>query len=127
MSKRAIAFINEDNCIGCTICIESCPFDAIIGAQNFSHRVNYQECPGCKLCVAKCPTDCIEIKIIKEMITTSTSKPKRWFSILAKYNWLIFENKSTKAMFIKLLATRIVANNLLGFLSNFSISPFSLG
>jgi len=66
MSKRAIAFINEDNSIGCTICIESCPFDAIIGAQNFSHRVNYQECPGCKLCVAKCPTDCIEIKIIKE-------------------------------------------------------------
>jgi len=66
MNERPIAYINENNCIGCAICIEVCPFDAIIGAQNFSHRVNYQECPGCKLCIEKCPTDCIDIKIIKE-------------------------------------------------------------
>ena len=61
MNERLVANIDEKNCIGCTICIDSCPFDAIIGAQNFSHRVNQLECPGCKICVTKCPTDCIEI------------------------------------------------------------------
>jgi len=61
MNERLVANIDEKNCIGCTICIDSCPFDAIIGAQNFSHRVNQLECPGCKICVSKCPTDCIEI------------------------------------------------------------------
>lgn len=66
MNERPVAYINENNCIGCTICIEICPFDAIIGAQNFSHRINYLECPGCKLCIERCPTDCIEIKIINE-------------------------------------------------------------
>ena len=66
-------------------------------------------------------------KIIKEIITTSISKLKKGLSILAKYNWLTFENKSTKAIFMKLFATRIAANNLLGLLSSFSINPFSLG
>ena len=66
MNERFVAQINENNCIGCTICIDACPFDAIIGAQNYSHRVNRLECPGCKVCVTKCPTDCIEIVKIKQ-------------------------------------------------------------
>jgi electron transport complex protein RnfB len=66
MTTRPIAYIEENNCIGCTICIDVCPFDAIIGAQNFSHRVNFNECPGCKICITKCPTDCIKIKNIKQ-------------------------------------------------------------
>jgi electron transport complex protein RnfB len=66
MTTRPIAYIEENNCIGCTICIDVCPFDAIIGAQNFSHRVNFNECPGCKICITKCPTDCIKIKKIKQ-------------------------------------------------------------
>ena len=66
MNERLVAQINENNCIGCTICIDACPFDAIIGAQNYSHRVNRLECPGCKVCVTKCPTDCIDIVKIKQ-------------------------------------------------------------
>ena len=66
MSIRQVAYIKEENCIGCAICIDVCPFDAIIGAQNFSHRINFEECPGCKICVNKCPTDCIEIKNINQ-------------------------------------------------------------
>ena len=66
MSTRQVAYIKEENCIGCAICIDVCPFDAIIGAQNFSHRINFEECPGCKICVNKCPTDCIEIKNINQ-------------------------------------------------------------
>ena len=54
MTTRQIAYIDENDCIGCAICINACPFDAIIGAQNFSHRINYNECPGCKICIKKC-------------------------------------------------------------------------
>ena len=61
MNQRPVAFIDEKNCIGCAICIQVCPFDSIIGAQNFSHRINFNECPGCKICISKCPTDCIKI------------------------------------------------------------------
>ena len=48
---RRVVFIKEDNCIGCQICIKKCPFDSIIGTENFVHRVNFNECTGCKLCI----------------------------------------------------------------------------
>jgi electron transport complex protein RnfB len=66
MNLRSVALIDETNCIGCAICIDACPFDAIIGSQNFSHRINYNECPGCKICIPKCPTDCIKTVEIKQ-------------------------------------------------------------
>jgi hypothetical protein len=67
-----------------------------------------------------------KIKIINEINTTSIIRLNRELSIFVKNSWLIFENKRTKAIFIKLFATSIVANSLLGFLSSFSINPFSL-
>lgn len=56
-----LAVIREDECIGCTKCIQACPFDAIIGAQNLMHTVLTDACNGCKLCVAPCPVDCIDL------------------------------------------------------------------
>jgi electron transport complex protein RnfB len=59
---RRIAAIDERWCIGCTLCIQACPVDAIIGASKRMHSVIAERCTGCDLCVAPCPVDCIEMR-----------------------------------------------------------------
>lgn len=54
-----VAIIDEDICIGCTLCIQACPVDAILGSAKHMHTVIEAECTGCELCVAPCPVDCI--------------------------------------------------------------------
>jgi len=54
-----VAVIDEAACIGCTLCIQACPVDAIIGAQKRMHAILPSLCSGCELCVAPCPVDCI--------------------------------------------------------------------
>ena len=54
-----IALIDEAHCIGCTLCIQACPVDAIAGANKLMHTVLPDLCTGCELCVAPCPVDCI--------------------------------------------------------------------
>ena len=55
------AFIEENNCIGCTLCIQACPVDAIVGAAKQMHTVIANDCTGCELCVPPCPVDCIQL------------------------------------------------------------------
>jgi electron transport complex protein RnfB len=54
-----VAVIDEQACIGCALCIEACPVDAIVGAAKLMHTVIASECTGCRLCVPPCPVDCI--------------------------------------------------------------------
>jgi electron transport complex protein RnfB len=56
-----VAFIREDECIGCTLCIQACPVDAIVGANKLMHTVIQEECTGCELCIPPCPVDCIDL------------------------------------------------------------------
>jgi electron transport complex protein RnfB len=56
---RPVAVIDEAICIGCTLCIQACPVDAIVGAAKQMHTVVNELCTGCDLCVAPCPVDCI--------------------------------------------------------------------
>ena len=56
---RSVAYIDESLCIGCTLCIQACPVDAITGAAKQMHTVVTSLCTGCDLCVAPCPVDCI--------------------------------------------------------------------
>jgi Na+-translocating ferredoxin:NAD+ oxidoreductase subunit B len=63
---KTVAYIREDECIGCTKCIQACPVDAILGAAKLMHTVIADECTGCDLCVEPCPVDCIDMLPVEE-------------------------------------------------------------
>lgn len=58
----ALAVIDGAHCIGCTLCIQACPVDAIIGANKLMHTVIADQCTGCGLCLPPCPVDCIDMR-----------------------------------------------------------------
>ena len=68
---KTVVFIDEESCIGCTLCIQACPVDAILGAAKLMHTVIESECTGCDLCIPPCPVDCIHIIPVKP-------DPKTW-------------------------------------------------
>lgn len=65
IQEKALAWIDESVCIGCTACIRACPVDAIMGASKHMHTVISSECTGCGLCVAPCPVDCIYMQPVE--------------------------------------------------------------
>jgi Na+-translocating ferredoxin:NAD+ oxidoreductase subunit B len=67
---KKVAFIREDECIGCTKCIQACPMDAILGAAKQMHTVIADECTGCDLCVEPCPVDCIDMIPVETTLTS---------------------------------------------------------
>jgi Na+-translocating ferredoxin:NAD+ oxidoreductase subunit B len=70
---NSVALIEESECIGCTLCIQACPVDAVVGAPKLMHTVITSECTGCELCVPPCPVDCILMVLAPETPLTSDS------------------------------------------------------
>lgn len=68
---KMVAFIDEQTCIGCTLCIQACPVDAILGAAKHMHTIIQDECTGCELCLPPCPVDCIAMVPVK-------AEPNTW-------------------------------------------------
>jgi len=84
--EKAVAVIDENTCIGCTLCIQACPVDAILGAAKQMHTVIESECTGCELCLEPCPVDCIVMVPIDQGIadwrwaqpeTSPVERPRR--------------------------------------------------
>jgi electron transport complex protein RnfB len=66
---RPVAFIDPKTCIGCTLCIQACPVDAIVGASKQMHVVLSDWCTGCDLCIPPCPVDCITMQDVTDQKT----------------------------------------------------------
>lgn len=81
MPEKTVVIIDENTCIGCTLCIQACPVDAILGAAKQMHTIIEDECTGCNLCIPPCPVDCIHIKPVKV-------EPDTW-------RWPLPEQRST--------------------------------
>ena len=67
---KQVAIIDEQTCIGCTLCIQACPVDAIVGAAKQMHTIVEPLCTGCELCVKPCPVECIRMEPIPEKLDT---------------------------------------------------------
>jgi len=68
--EKMVAFIDEQTCIGCTLCLQACPVDAILGAAKQMHTIIADECTGCELCLEPCPVDCIDMIPVKVELGT---------------------------------------------------------
>ena len=75
---KTLAVIREDECIGCTKCIQACPVDAIFGASKQMHTVISSECTGCVLCVEPCPMDCIDMVAVEDQNYNSDHARQRF-------------------------------------------------
>ncbi len=73
-----VALIDEAQCIGCTLCLQACPVDAIVGANKRMHTVLADECSGCELCVPVCPVDCIALIAPQVSIVITAALQNRW-------------------------------------------------
>ena len=75
-APRAVVFIDEAWCIGCTLCIKACPTDAIVGANKRMHTVIEAYCTGCELCIPVCPVDCIALENVSGPATGWAAWPE---------------------------------------------------
>jgi electron transport complex protein RnfB len=72
IKQQNVAIINEEQCIGCTLCIKACPVDAIIGTNKMMHTVISDHCTGCDLCIPACPVDCITMIAAQDPLWTNS-------------------------------------------------------
>ncbi len=74
---RTTALIDENRCIGCTLCIQACPVDAILGSAKRMHTVLTAHCTGCELCLPPCPVDCIDMIGLEALASRGHTEAKR--------------------------------------------------
>ena len=119
ITTQKVAYIIEDQCIGCMKCIKVCPMDAIMGAPKLMHTVITGDCSGCDLCIDPCPVDCIKMQEVKNDATISVSNQTidakhsqsyRWKTLHAKRQTRLAnessENTNNKAAIKKVYFSR---------------------
>ena len=113
---RPVAFIDPQKCIGCTLCIQACPVDAIVGASKQMHIVLTQWCTGCDLCIPPCPVDCISMIDVTGSHTGWEAWTPEWADISRKRyhdreQRLDREEKDNDARLAKKAAAKLIAIN----------------
>lgn len=79
------AYIDENECIGCTKCIPACPVDAIIGSGKAMHSIFTDLCTGCELCLPPCPVDCISLQTIQPRHLTESQRQTEQQQLKQRY------------------------------------------
>ena len=83
--QRMKAIIREDECIGCTKCINACPVDAILGSGKLMHSILTDLCTGCELCIPPCPVDCIDLVEDLQPLLTPTQQLQEQNDLRQRY------------------------------------------
>lgn len=97
MKRAAVALIDEPRCIGCALCIDACPVDAIAGARGYLHSVIAEYCTGCKLCLPPCPVDCIDMAPAPGPWTAADAKAAKQRAELRAKRILTEQPRSTRS------------------------------
>lgn len=98
-AQRQVAFIREEECIGCTKCVQACPVDAIVGAAKFTFTVIEDECTGCDLCIAPCPVDCIDLlDLAQPLLTDPLQRKTKADALKVRYQFRNTRLAAEKAM-----------------------------
>jgi Na+-translocating ferredoxin:NAD+ oxidoreductase subunit B len=96
-APRTLAVIDEDWCIGCTLCLDACPTDAIVGSNKRMHTVIEPYCTGCELCIPVCPVDCIAL----EAVDVNLTGWQAWSQDLANMSRSRYEAKTARQARLK--------------------------
>jgi NADH-quinone oxidoreductase subunit F len=60
--KALVKYLITDDCIGCTLCAQHCPADAIAMRPYEKHEIDLEKCTRCGTCKTVCPANAVRVE-----------------------------------------------------------------